>query len=417
MFGFRYLRKPIPQDLLTSPEAFRYFEYGMFWMGWMAPQGKEVLYNVVSAFLLAWCVIYLPIGIIITLVKDIKTFNPSELLTLLQVFFNSLGTPIKVLFFKLHFWRFLKARHLLGQMDKRCTGLRERFEVHRWVVLCNRAYLIYQFIYTGYTISTFISGALSEVLPWRIYNPFVDWQESRSSLWKAVLHETLLMLFSVSQTLLTDIYPLLYGLMLRTHLNLLRRRIAKLCTDPEKNDEENQEDLVNCIKDHQLIQEFAQVIRPVIARTIFVQFLLIGILLGLSLINLLFFADFWAGLATVVYINGLMIQTFPFCFVCDLIKSDCELLATEIFHSNWFDTSRRYKSLLIFFLLGSKRTIAFKAGSIFAISTSSNIKASTLQFYNFQTQITMYFFQVAKLAFSVVTFVNQLNIADRLTKN
>lgn len=34
---FRYLRKPIAQDLLTSPKTLRYFEYGMFWMGWMAP--------------------------------------------------------------------------------------------------------------------------------------------------------------------------------------------------------------------------------------------------------------------------------------------------------------------------------------------------------------------------------------------
>ncbi|XP_016995485.3 odorant receptor 98a-like [Drosophila takahashii] len=395
---FTYLRKPIPQNLLTSPEAFRYFEVGMFWMGWMAPQGNEVLYYIVSAFLISWCVIYLPIGIIISFVKYIKTFNPSELRTVLQLFFNSFGTPLKIVFFKLHFWRFVKARYLLEQMDQRSTSLKERFEIHRCVVNCNRAYLIYQFMYFGYTISTFISGAISEFLPWRIYNPIVDWHESIKSFWKALLHETLLMLFSVSQTLLTDIYPLIYGLMLRTHLNLLRRRVDKLCTDPEKNDEENQEDLVNCIRDHQLIKEFAQVIRPVIARTIFVQFLLIGLLLGLSLINLLFFADFWTGLATVAYINGLMFQTFPFCFVCDLIKSDCELLEAAIFHSNWPGTSQRYKSLLIFFLQNSQNTIVFTAGSIFSISTSSNIK-------------------VAKLAFSVVTFVNQLNIADRLTKN
>jgi len=32
-------------------------------------------------------------------------------------------------------------------------------------------------------------------------------------------------------------------------------RVEKLCTDPEKSDEENQEDLINCIKDHKLIKE------------------------------------------------------------------------------------------------------------------------------------------------------------------
>ncbi|XP_033165816.1 odorant receptor 98a-like [Drosophila mauritiana] len=395
---FRYLRKPIPQDLLTSPEALRYFEYGMFWMGLMAPPRNQLLYHIISAMLMAWCLVYLPIGIIITCVKDINTFNPSELLTVLQLFFNSLGTPIKVLFFKMHFWRFLKARSLLSEMDKRCTDIGERFVVHRWVVHCNRAYLIYQCIYICYIIFTFLSATISGVPPWRIYNPFVDWRESRSNFWKAILNETLLMLFSVSQTLLTDIYALIYGFMLRAHINLLKDRVEKLCTNPERKDEENQEDLVECIKDHQLIQEFAKMIHPVIARTIFTQFLLIGICLGLSIINLLFFADFFTGLATVVYINGLMIQTFPFCFVCDLIKSDCAHLEMAIFHSNWLNASKTYKLSLIFFLHNSQNSIAFTAGSIFPISTSSNI-------------------QVAKLAFSVVTFVNQLNIAERLTKN
>ncbi|EDW98459.1 uncharacterized protein Dyak_GE23764 [Drosophila yakuba] len=395
---FRYLRKPIPKDLLTSPDALRYFEYGMYWMGWLAPAKNKLLYHIIAGILMAWCTAYLPIGIIITCVKDINTFNPSELLTVLQLFFNSVGTPIKVLFCKMHFWRFLKARNLLGEMDKRCTDIAERIVVHRWVVRCNGAYLIYQCFYISYILFTFLSAAISEVPPWRIYNPFVDWRESRQNFWKSILNEMLLMMFSVSQALLTDFYPLIYGFMLRAHIQLLKQRVEKLCSNPEKNDEENQEDLVECIKDHQLIQEFAKLIHPIIARTIFTQFLLIGVSLGLSIINVVFFADFWAGLATVVYINGLMIQTFPFCFVCDLIKSDCAHLEMAIFHSNWLNTSRRYKLSLIFFLQNCQNPIAFTAGSVFPISTSSNI-------------------QVAKLAFSVVTFVNHLNITERLAKN
>nr|NP_524536.2 odorant receptor 98a [Drosophila melanogaster]Q9VAZ3.2 RecName: Full=Odorant receptor 98a [Drosophila melanogaster]AAF56753.2 odorant receptor 98a [Drosophila melanogaster] len=395
---FNYLRKPNPTNLLTSPDSFRYFEYGMFCMGWHTPATHKIIYYITSCLIFAWCAVYLPIGIIISFKTDINTFTPNELLTVMQLFFNSVGMPFKVLFFNLYISGFYKAKKLLSEMDKRCTTLKERVEVHQGVVRCNKAYLIYQFIYTAYTISTFLSAALSGKLPWRIYNPFVDFRESRSSFWKAALNETALMLFAVTQTLMSDIYPLLYGLILRVHLKLLRLRVESLCTDSGKSDAENEQDLIKCIKDHNLIIDYAAAIRPAVTRTIFVQFLLIGICLGLSMINLLFFADIWTGLATVAYINGLMVQTFPFCFVCDLLKKDCELLVSAIFHSNWINSSRSYKSSLRYFLKNAQKSIAFTAGSIFPISTGSNIK-------------------VAKLAFSVVTFVNQLNIADRLTKN
>ncbi|XP_017034986.1 odorant receptor 98a [Drosophila kikkawai] len=392
---FKYLREPDPSNLLTSPEAFRYFEYGMFFMGWWSPQKYKILYYIAAACIFSWCVIYLPIGISISFLKDLSNFSPSELLTVLQLFFNSVGMPFKVLFFNLHIWRFYKAKELLSKLDKRCSRLEERMQVHRWVVHCNKAYLIYQVIYISYTMSTFLSAGAAGQLPWRIYNPFVDWRQSRVSFWIAAFHENMLMTFTVTQTLMSDIYPLLYGLILRVHLKLLQQRVERLCTEPGKSEEENQEDLVNCIKDHKLIKEYAQMIRPVIARTIFIQFLLIGICLGLSIINLLFFADIWTGFATAAYINGLFMQTFPFCFVCDLIKADCDHLDMAIFQSNWLSTSRRYKTSLLYFLQNAQKPIAFTAGYIFPISTSTNIS-------------------VAKLAFSVVTFVNQLNIADRL---
>lgn len=113
-----------------------------------------------------------------------------------------------------------------------------------------------------------------------------------------------------------------------------------------------------------------------IGSTIFVQFLLIGILLGLSMINLLLFADIWFGLSAAVYIMGLLLQTFPFCYVCDLIRYDCGRLSEAVFHSNWLTSSQKYKRTLRFFLQNSQKSIAFIAGNIFPISTSTNISVS-----------------------------------------
>ncbi|XP_033233068.1 odorant receptor 98a-like [Drosophila pseudoobscura] len=117
--------------------------------------------------------------------------------------------------------------------------------------------------------------------------------------------------------------------------------------------------------------------------------MLVGLVLGISLINLYLFADTWAKLAIAAYIVVQIVQTFPFCYTCDLIREDCESLAVAIFHSNWKGSSRRYRSSLIYFLQNAQRTISFSAGSVFPICLNTNIR-------------------VAKLAFSVVTFVKQV---------
>ncbi|XP_017083050.2 odorant receptor 98a-like [Drosophila eugracilis] len=395
---FKYLREPTPSDVLASGEAFHYFENGMSCLGWIPPARYEKIYKILAIFFFVWTVYYVPTGIIFSFVLDMEHLSPSELLTVLQLFVNACGSPFKVFFLKTYLWRFQRTKELFGQMDERCSTLVERFEIHRWVVRCNRAYLMYESLYVGYGISTFLSAVLSGGLPWRIYTPFVDWRQSLTSYWICVLHETILMLFAVSQNVLIDVYSFLCGIMLKVHITLLIKRVERLCTDPEKSDEENLKDLVDCIEDHKLIKECAQMIRPVIAGTIFVQFLLIGVSLGFSMINLFFFADLWAALATLAYIIGLIMQTFPFCFVCDLIKADCELLQMAIFHSNWLDSSKKYKTSLILFLMNAQQSIVFTAGKIFPITTNTNVK-------------------VAKLAFSVVTLVNQFNLAEKLATN
>ncbi|EDV43856.2 uncharacterized protein Dana_GF16304 [Drosophila ananassae] len=374
---FKYLRKPTATNVLTSSEAMHYFEVAMFWVGWAQPTKYQLLYRIASTFICLFSTVYLSVGMLISFIfdTDMKSTNLSELLTILQLLFNAMGLPIKVLFLRLHFSRFSdKVKDILGRLDESCSNAEEKREVHRWAVRCNAAYLIYQAIYSSYAISTFFASAFVGTLPWRVYNPFVDWRKSWLNVWKAGLIEFVIAIFGITQGLMSDVYALSYALILRAHLKLLRLRVDKLCSDPGKSEEENLGDLIKCIKDHKLINKYYVTIRPVISGTIFVQFLLIGLCLGLSLINILFSTDIWAALATINYINGLIVQTFPFCYVCDLIKSDCELLERAIFHSNWLEASPRYKKTLIFFLQRSQKPLAFTAGSIFPISTRTNIQ-------------------------------------------
>lgn len=79
-------------------------------------------------------------------------------------------------------------------------------------------------------------------------------------------------------------------------------------------------------------------------------------------------------MATFVFIMVLMIETFPFCFISELIADDCIDLTHAIFHSDWVSASKRYKATLAFFLHQTQQPIVFIAGGIFPICMRTNIE-------------------------------------------
>ncbi|XP_051862875.1 odorant receptor 42b-like [Drosophila albomicans] len=195
----------------------------------------------------------------------------------------------------------------------------------------------------------------------------------------------------------TDIYPVIYGLTIRLHINLLIKRIELLRCDDNRSEEEHYEELTGCIKDHKRLLEYFNILRPLISCTIFIQFLFVGVVLGLCLTNLFFFCDFWSGIATLVYIIAVFCQTFPFSYICNTLEEDNDRLTLTIFQSNWLSASQRYKSTLIYFIHKAQQPVQFTAGSIFKISLHTNIS-------------------IAKLAFSVVTIIQQFNLAEKLER-
>ncbi|XP_051863938.1 odorant receptor 59b-like [Drosophila albomicans] len=100
-------------------------------------------------------------------------------------------------------------------------------------------------------------------------------------------------------------------------------------------------------------------------------------------------------ISSIVYLAGILVESFPFCYLCDLLVEDCDDLCNLLGQSNWIDAEPRYKSTLRIFMHNLQQPIIFVAGGIFLISMSTNIK-------------------MAKFAFSVMTVVQQMNLAERL---
>ncbi|XP_001986636.2 odorant receptor 42b [Drosophila grimshawi] len=393
---FRLIKQAPLTEKVASQDGFIYLYRAMKFIGWIPPKEGLLRYVYFCWTLMTFglCTFYMPLGFLGSYITQIELFSPGEFLTSLQVCINAYGCSTKVIIIYSQLWRLIKARELLDKLDVRCTSLEEREKIHSVVARCNHVFFIFTIIYCSYGVSTYLSSVLSGHPPYQLYNPFLDWHDGTLNMWIVSTLEYLIMAGAVLKDQLSDTYTLVYGLTLRTHLELLNGRISKLRTNPEMTEDENYEELVNCVLDHKLILEYCALIRPVISGTIFTQFLLIGVVLGIALINLLFFSDVWTGLACTVFIVAILLQTFPFCYICNLVVDDCEALAHAIFQSNWVGSGSRYQSTLFYFLHNVQQPIVFIAGGILPITVSSNIS-------------------VAKLAFTVITIVKEMNIADR----
>ncbi|XP_060649084.1 odorant receptor 42b-like [Drosophila nasuta] len=383
---------------LSSRDALVYLDRGMCVVGWMPPKNKcwRRVYALWSALTTVMVMILLVLSLFISYIKDLRSFTAGQFLTSLSVALNCLGLSIKASYTFAGMKRFQHAKKLLDRMDERCRSAEQREQLNQNVARCNRIYMCYQVMYCFYAASTFLAAACSGQLPWKLYNPLIDWKASDFNFWLAAFVEYVWMSGAVMQDQIADLYPIIYFLTLRTHLLMLKQRLERLRTDPRMNEDENYAELIKCIIDHRLIIEFCNTLKPVVSGTICVQFLLCGVVIGLSMINIIYFSNFWTGLGIAFFICDLLMETFPFCYICNMIITDCEQLTNCLFHSNWQSADRRYRTTFLYFLQNIQQPIVMTAGGVFVISLGTNIT-------------------VAKLAFSVVTCARQLNIAEKFS--
>ncbi|KAH8406590.1 hypothetical protein KR215_008775 [Drosophila sulfurigaster] len=397
--AFFKLIKPAPlTQKVTSRDGCVYLYRVMKFIGWIPPKTGPIflrgLYYFYSFLTFAFGVIYLPLGFALSYLKEFDKFTPDEFLTSLQVALNAYGGPVKSSITYLNLWRLRKVENILDELDERVDSDVARKKLHKSVALSNFVFLFFTIVYNGFTGSTFLAYLASGRPPWSVYNPFIDWRDSLLNLFIQANFEYIIMSCAVIQDLLSDTYLLVFIILIRGHFNLLMDRVQNLRTDPNKSDDENYEDLVNCVKDHKKILECCKILRPMISGTIFVQFGLIGSVLGLTLINIFFFSNLWRGMACCLFVVAVLSETFPFCYNCNLLIDECQELGVRIFQSNWTDAPARYKSTLIQFMHHVQQPIMFIAGGIIPITMNSNIT-------------------VAKFAFSIITIVKEMNLAEQ----
>ncbi|XP_030387672.1 odorant receptor 42a-like [Scaptodrosophila lebanonensis] len=388
-----------PEDSpARSRNSLTYLMRCIFYIGIRKPpQRFFVIYILWSLVLNINSTFYQPIGFVIGVIINLKEFSPGEFLTSLQVVFNVWTCVIKVLILWALLKRLDQAAVLLDKMDKRVTQPSERRMIHRAVAQSNRAFLLFLGVYISYATTTFLSAARHGRPPYQNYFPFLDWRASAWKFWLQTFLEYFAMLGACFQDACVDCYAISFVLPLRAHVNLLANRLRQLgqTTNDTLNSEQRYQELIKCIQDHKLLLRYADVISPVISGTIFVQFMVEGVVLGLTLINLVFFANLSSGIAAIFFLSSVLIETSPFCILCTYLIHDCNNLSDALFGSGWMNEEQRYRKTVLYFLQKLQQPISFNAMGIFTVSVGTNIK-------------------VTRFAVSVFALVKQMNLAEKM---
>ncbi|KAH8417524.1 hypothetical protein KR222_001416 [Zaprionus bogoriensis] len=392
------LTYPAPLSVrIQSRQGVEYLDRAMRLVGWIPPRrrgAKRYIYLLWSCLVFVLTTVYLPIGLNSSLFVNFSDFTFGEFLSLLQISLNNLGVTTKTIIMVILLARLQETKTILDTLDERRQRDEDRLKIHETVALTNYICVGFFLLCTTFLTSVLVASLLNEKPPWIVYNPFFDWRYSRTNFWLQYLYEFIFGGIAVFQAVLEDGYAILFVLIFRGHIELLKDHLRDLRADPLKTEAENYEDLLGCIIDHKLILDCFNTLRPVIERTIFVQFLLIGLVLGINLINLSYFEDLYQSVSSLIYLFCIFFETFPFCYLCDLISEDCDELSELLSHSNWIDAEPKFKSTLRIFLHQLHQPIVYTAGGVFPISLNSNIK-------------------VAKFAFSVITIVKKMNLLEK----
>lgn len=182
---------PAPvQFRLSSKESFTYFYQAVKFIGWKPPREgvQRCLYLVWSTLVGTFSLLYIPIGMALSLVANFATLNLNDFLSVIELTVNTTGTMLTSMLLLFNFSRMNQIDYVLDRMDDRVPLENDRRRIHKAVADANYIFLVYAILYGTYATFVFMTGILNARPPWMLYNPFFDW---RNGLIHLLLHSLL----------------------------------------------------------------------------------------------------------------------------------------------------------------------------------------------------------------------------------
>lgn len=244
-------------ERVGSRQSCIYLNRTLKFVGWLPPSegSNRYIYLSWTCFVFASCIIYIPIGFILSFVKGLGSFRLAELVGLLQISINVIGTSLKSIAILTLIPQFRQTESKLDELDQTLRNDNDRLKIHKAVASCNFTFLSYGNMFTLYGLSICIASISMGQLPWMVYNPLFDWRDGTLQFWMQTILEYIAIGMIITLTLIDDAYNIVFLMIFRAHIDILKDHIRQLRTDNLKTASENYEDLVSCIGYYKLIRE------------------------------------------------------------------------------------------------------------------------------------------------------------------
>lgn len=116
----------------------------------------------------------------------------------------------------------------------------------------------------------------------------------------------------------------------------------------------------------------SNIIAPAISKTLFLQFLIAALALGISVVNIVYFIDdlFKAGkFLTLVFV--IFLHMFPCCYYGNKYSENNGKILNALYSCQWINQDEKFKKTLIIFMEFNHATRYFWAGKIIPINLAT----------------------------------------------
>lgn len=202
---------------------------------------------------LSWIFLFMsPIAFNVGFMKIIRNSSMTVILTTLQATLNVQALPLKATVASIYLNRLRSVESIFKSLDARYQSPQGRFAIKDSVMKSAHLFFIVSVSYFTYGTISWLSSVFTHTQPLNIWLPFVDWiPQSTIRFWMHFIFEVLYVHFLLIIQFTNDVYSVIYLKALRTHITLLAERVSKLGENPEFNDDDNYEELIDCVRSHQ----------------------------------------------------------------------------------------------------------------------------------------------------------------------
>ncbi|XP_075160366.1 odorant receptor 59a-like [Haematobia irritans] len=214
----------------------------------------------------------------------------------------------------------------------------------------------------------------SWLLMYQAYFPFEPF-ESKRNYAIAHIYQFIGLVYIVLQNLVNDTFAGAHLSLLGGQVHLLSMRVAKIGYDPTKTLEENNEDLLECIRDHLDLLEYRRKVEDVISLYMFFQILFSSMNMCVVLVFIILFVkDPFTMAYYFSYFIGMISEILPSCYYGTILEDEFQQLAYALFTCNWPNQNLEFKKNLRIFAEQASRRVYVTAW-LFRINNNSFLTA------------------------------------------